>query len=116
MALLRIIEELNSDNVGINLDCGNLICYGKGNPSDAVRVFGKYVMDTHIKDCLYPTDGMKLGKEVKVGEGVANFPEVIRLLKEVGYEGNYVIEREITGDQQMKDILDTKGYLENILK
>ena len=116
VALLRIIEAIGLDNVGINLDCGNLICYGKANPSDAVRIFGKYVMDTHIKDCLYPTDGMHLGVEVKVGEGLANFPEVIKLLKEVGYQGNFVIEREITGEQQMKDILDTKVYLENILK
>jgi sugar phosphate isomerase/epimerase len=103
------------DNVGINMDTANLILYGKANSADAIRVFGKYVMDTHIKDGFYPTDGKKLGKEVKVGQGLANVPEVIRLLLEIGYTGNYIIEREITGEQQARDILDTKQYLENIL-
>ncbi len=115
VALLRVIQELGAENVGINMDTANLILYGKANSADAIRVFGKYVMDTHIKDGLYPTDGKKLGKEVKVGEGLANIPEVIRLLREVGYNGNYIIEREITGEQQMKDILDTQKYLKNIL-
>lgn len=113
--LLRVIEDIGLDNVGINLDTANLICYGKANTADAVTVFGKYVMDTHIKDALYPTCGQKLGVEVKVGEGMANLPEVIKRLNAVGYAGNYIIEREIRGDQQTKDIKDTVAYLKTIL-
>ena len=116
VTLLRFIEEIGLDNVGINLDTANLILYGKANTADAVTVFGKYVMDTHIKDGLYPTCGKRLGKEVKVGEGMANLPEVIKRLDSVGYEGNYVIEREISGEQQTKDIIDTVGYLRELLK
>ena len=116
VTLLRFIEEIGLDNVGINLDTANLILYGKANTADAVTVFGKYVMDTHIKDGLYPTCGKRLGKEVKVGEGMANLPEVIKRLDAVGYEGNYVIEREISGEQQTKDIIDTVGYLRELLK
>ena len=115
VTLLRYIEEIGLDNVGINLDTANLILYGKANTADAVTVFGKYVMDTHIKDGLYPTCGKRLGKEVKVGEGMANLPEVIKRLDAVGYEGNYVIEREISGEQQTKDIIDTVKYLRELL-
>lgn len=115
IALLRVIEEIGMDNVGINMDTANLILYGKANSVDAIRVFGKYVMDTHIKDGLYPSSPQKLGREVKVGEGLANIPEVIKQLNEVGYTGNYIIEREISGEQQIKDILDTQKYLKNIL-
>ena len=116
VTLLRVIEEIGMDNVGINMDTANLILYGKANSADAITVFGKYVMDTHIKDGFYPTDGKHLGKEVKVSEGLANIPEVIKRLKAVGYKGNFIIEREITGEQQTKDILETKSYLESILK
>ena len=116
VALLRVIEELDMDNVGINMDTANLILYGKANSADAVSVFGKYVKDTHIKDGFYPTNGKKLGREVKVGEGLANIPAVIKNLKAVGYTGNFIIEREIGGEQQLKDIVDTKRYLESILK
>ena len=115
VTLLRVIEELDAENVGINMDTANLILYGKANSADAITVFGKYVMDTHIKDGLYPTNGKKLGKEVKVGEGMANLPEVIKRLREVGYTGNYIIEREIKGEQQTKDIIDTLAYLKKIL-
>ena len=116
VTLLRYIEELGADNVGINMDTANLILYGKANSADAISVFGKYVMDTHIKDGFYPTNGKQLGREVKVGEGLANIPEVIRRLQEVGYEGNYIIEREISGEQQTLDIIETLGYLKSILR
>ena len=72
-------------------------------------------MDTHIKDGFYPTTGKSLGREVKVGEGLANIPEVVKRLREYGYQGNYIIEREISGEQQAKDICDTVDYLEKIL-
>lgn len=115
VTLLRVIEEIGAKNVGINMDTANLILYGKANSADAITVFGKYVKDTHIKDGLYPTTGAELGKEVKVGCGMANIPEVISRLKAVGYTGNYVIEREISGEEQMRDVADTVNYLKNIL-
>lgn len=115
ITLLRYIEAIGMDNLGINLDTANLILYGKANTADAVSVFGKYVRDTHIKDGFYPTTGAELGVEVKVGDGLANIPEVVKRLNAVGYEGNYIIEREIKGDEQTHDILDTKKYLEEIL-
>lgn len=116
VTLLRVIEDIGLDNVGINMDTANLILYGKGNSADAITVFGKYVMDTHIKDGFYPTSGTHLGKQAKVGEGMANIPEVIRRLQEVNYQGNYIIEREISGDQQTKDIVDTLAFLKGILR
>ena len=115
VAMLRYIEAIGMDNVGVNMDTANLILYGKANSADAITVFGKYVMDTHIKDGFYPTDGLHLGREVKVGEGMANLPEVIRRLKEVGYTGNYIIEREISGEQQTKDIKETLEYLKTLV-
>lgn len=116
VTLLRVIEDIGMDNVGINMDTANLILYGKGNSADAISVFGKYVMDTHIKDGFYPTNGKQLGKQTKVGTGVANIPEVIKRLNDVGYQGNYIIEREISGEQQTQDILETFDFLKNILR
>ena len=116
VTLLRVIEEIGLDNVGINMDTANLILYGKANSADAISVFGKYVMDTHIKDGMYPTCGKLLGKEVKVGEGMANIPEVIKRLQDVNYTGNYIIEREISGEEQTRAIVETLEYLKSILR
>ena len=38
----------------------------------------------------------------------------IARLKEVGYDGAITIEREIAGDQQIKDIIYAKEYLEKL--
>lgn len=60
VTLLRTIEDIGLPNLGINLDTANIILYGKGNPVDALDVFGKYVRNLHIKDGVYPQNGHKL--------------------------------------------------------
>lgn len=117
--ILRTINDVKArglDNLKINLDPANLLLYGKGNPMDAVDVFGQYVAGVHVKDGDYPTDGDNLGHEYKVGTGRVNFDYIIRKLHFFGYTGPLTIEREIVGEQQKKDIIDTIQYLENILK
>ena len=111
VTLLRTIERLGRDGLGINLDTANLILYGKANPLDALDVFGQYVRDTHIKDGLYPTDGDRLGVETPVGQGKVDFPGVIARLKELGYTGPLTIEREISGAEQDRDIRAAIEYL-----
>lgn len=115
VTLLRTIEDVGTGNLGVNLDPANLILYGKANPVDALDVFGKYVYGFHAKDGFYPTNGRELGREVPVGEGKANYPVLIKRLHECGYTGSLTIEREISGEQQTKDILNTKVYLEKLL-
>ena len=117
VTLLRTIEALveKGRDVGINLDPANLILYGKANPVDALDVFGKYVREVHGKDGNYPTDGIHLGKETRLGEGKVNYPAFIAKLKEIGYDGTITIEREISGDEQIKDILDSKKLLEELI-
>ena len=115
ITVLRSIEDIGTGNAFINFDTANVMLYGKGNPVDAIRVFGKYVRNTHIKDGFYPTDGKRLGREVKVGEGLADFGAILKMLKDCGYTGPYTIEREITGKQQKIDIMDTVAYLKGIV-
>lgn len=111
VTMLRLIEQVGTGNLGINLDPANLILYGKGNPIDALDVFGKYVRNIHAKDGFYPTDPMKLGREVKVGEGRVRFPEFLQRLHHIGFTGELIIEREISGEEQKKDIAETVSWL-----
>jgi len=115
VTLLRTIEELGYDNVGINFDPANLILYGKANPIDALGIVGKYVRDVHAKDGLYPRDGKSLGEERVVGTGAVNYPAFIAKLKEIGYDGTLTVEREISGEQQIEDIKSTIKYLGELI-
>lgn len=114
-AIQDIEKDLGKGNVGINLDPANLIMYGKANPVDALEVFGEYVRGTHGKVGKYPTDGYHLGEEVPLGQGRVNYPAFIAKLKEIGYEGDITIEREITGEKQKQDIIMAKNLLEKLI-
>ena len=109
------MHDVGLDNLGINLDPANLILYGKANPVDALGVIGKYVRDVHGKDGLYPTNGRELGCETPLGEGKVDFPRFVARLKELGYDGAITIEREISGEEQKKDIVRAKAILETLI-
>ena len=115
VTILRMIEDIGLDNLGVNLDPANLILYGKANPVDALDVIGKYVRDVHGKDGMYPTNGRELGKETPLGEGKVDFPRFIARLKALGYDGAITIEREISGEEQTRDILSAKTLLEKLI-
>ena len=116
VTLLRTIQDIATDNLGINLDPANLIMYGKANPVDALDVFGQYVKGFHAKDGLYPTDGRSLGKETPLGKGKVNFPLLLKTLYRLGFRGPLTIEREISGPRQIRDIKKGKEFLENIIR
>ena len=113
--MLRCFETVGCDNLGINLDTANLILYGRANPVDALDIFGKYVRNLHAKDGLYPTNGHDLGKEVKIGQGKVDFEKLFTRLHGLGYDGYVTIEREISGEQQNVDILESRAYLQAII-
>lgn len=115
VTMLRCFEKVGCDNLGVNLDTANVILYGKANPVDALDVFGKYVMNIHAKDGLYPINGHDLGREVRIGDGKVDFKALFKKLHELGYDSYVTIEREIEGEQQTEDIRYAKKYLESII-
>lgn len=115
ITLKRAIQDIGLDNLGVNLDPANLLMYGKANPVDSLDIIGEYVRGVHAKDGEYPTDGRRLGVEKPLGEGRVNFPALVGRLKELGYKGALTIEREINGEQQIKDIKSAKELLEKLI-
>lgn len=116
ITLLRTINDVGLDNLGINLDPANLLMYGKANPVDAVDLYKNLIRSVHIKDGKYPTSGKELGEETPVGEGKVDFHSLLQKLKKYNYNGPLIIEREISGPEQKKDILKAKEILLDILE
>jgi len=115
ITLKRLIEDTKLNNIGVNLDPANLLLYGKANPIDAIDILGKYIRGVHAKDGEYPINGKYLGEEKPLGKGRVNFEALIYKLKSIEYSGALTIEREISGEEQVKDILYGKEFLEKII-
>ncbi|MBQ4051081.1 MAG: sugar phosphate isomerase/epimerase [Oscillospiraceae bacterium] len=116
VTMLRCFETVGTDNLGVNLDTANVILYGKANPVDALEVFGKYVRNLHAKDGCWPVNGHDLGEETAIGKGKVDFRGVISKLYDLGYDAYVTIEREISGDEQVRDILAAKEYLGSLIE
>ena len=116
VTLMRAIGDANRKNLGVNLDPANLIMYGKGNPVDAVGIFGEKIRGVHVKDGDYPRDDYyRLGKERVVGEGSVNFPVFLPKLLESGYKGDLYIEHEISDRNRLEDVRKVVSYLKNFV-
>lgn len=111
----RAIQDIDQPNLGVGLDTANLILYGNANPVDAAGIIGSHVRSIHAKDGKWPTDPMKLGKEVLIGTGDVDFAKVFAILRSKGYRGAVTIERETSGPQQIADVRKEKMYLERII-
>ena len=120
VTLLRTIQDIGYDNVGINLDPANLIMYGKGNAVDSLSVLGKYLFGVHIKDGKYPTDGKELGIEVPIGQGDVNMPLLLKKIESLGFTGPLTIEieldRRIGENTPENAIKEAVAYLNEHLK
>ena len=114
--LSRFIEDVGRENVGVNFDPANLLLYDTGEPIKALDVLGKYIIGVHCKDGKRPERKGELGKECPLGEGDVDIEGFVRKLKKIGYTGALTIERETTGEEQIRDILKAKKLLKELLE
>jgi len=119
VTLMRLFDDVGASNLGVNLDPANLILYGRGNPVDAVDIYGEKIRGVHVKDGDYPKgDFSKLGVQKVVGEGSVNFPVFLPKLLKNGYQGDLYIEHEISGvaeDKRTDDIIRTIAYIKTLM-
>ncbi len=103
--LLKFLRDVNRPNLAVNFDPANMILYGSGEPIPALRLLGSHVKSVHCKDAKWSASPkVEWGQEVPLGEGDVNMKLFLKTLKEIGYRGPLTIEREIAGEQQIRDI------------
>ena len=88
MEAARYSDEFESAHVGWHFDIGNIVLYGW--PDQWIRILGKRIFKLDIKDYSRKKlndEGRWAGFRVKIGEGDAGWPAVMRALDEIGYEG-----------------------------
>ncbi len=81
LELVRVIEEVDSEHVGVNLDTANALGLLE-DPVDAARALAPFVHTTHFKDtCIYPTEeGYNWQGGAPLGRGLVDLPTVVEIL------------------------------------
>ena len=95
---------------GINFDPANMILYAKGKPREAVKILSPWIKQVHVKDACETKVPGTWGTEVAWGEGEVGGKAFLAELEDLGYAGNYVIERE-AGTDRPGDIAKAVGRL-----
>ena len=98
--LLRFIQAVGRDNLGINFDPANMILYNAGEPIEALKRVGKHVRSVHCKDARKERrPDQKWYEDCPLGQGDVGMETFVRTLKGLGYKGPLTIEREYSADQ-----------------
>ncbi len=90
--MLRMLEQLDSDYVGICLDTGNSIALLE-DPVEIVRTWTPWAKSVHLKDlalCEYE-EGFLLG-DVRLGDGVLELPAVVKSIRKVRPDIRFSLE------------------------
>ena len=83
MEMRDFIDKIGSDYVGSYLDVGNtLYC---SYPEDWIRILGKRIKKVHFKDYRMAAGGLHGFVDLLAGD--VNYPEVVKALNEIGYDG-----------------------------
>ncbi|MCE5324742.1 sugar phosphate isomerase/epimerase [bacterium] len=105
-ATFLVQHAVKHDSIKVNYDPANLVMNGF-DQIGGVGILADYIVHTHAKD------GIKHGGEVPLGEGAVNFPAYLKALKDIGYDGFFVIERE-TGPNPVDDIAMAANFLRSL--
>ena len=90
----RYVDEFNSPWVGWHFDVGNVITFGW--PEQWIRTLGKRIQKLHIKEFSREKankEGLGKGFDVRFLKGDNNWPEVMKALDEIGYDGWGIAEQ-----------------------
>ena len=114
-SLFQFINDVDRENLAVNFDPANMILYGSGEPIPALKMLAGHVKSVHCKDAKWAANpGKEWGEEVLLGEGDVDIKLFLKTLKEIGYVGPLTIEREISGEQQIKDIEKSVALLRRL--
>jgi L-ribulose-5-phosphate 3-epimerase len=109
--LLECLEELDRPTVGLNFDPANMILYANRDPVATLRAVIDNVVQIHIKDARAATEPGTWGAEVRVGTGDVDWAALFTVVREAGFEGPLMIERE-AGTDRVADMQAARAVVE----
>jgi len=95
--LIKYVDDFQTPTVGAYFDCSNMLKYGV--PSATwIRKLGKRMLKFDFKGYSHAK------KWVAIGEGDEDWPEVLKALDEIGYDGWATSEVAGGGEEELRDV------------
>lgn len=111
LEMKRYVDELNSPNLGVYFDVGNILLYGF--PEQWIRILGSRIAKIHVKD--FKTSVGNGGGFVPLMAGDVNWRKVVEALKEIGYTDTLTAEIGIYQSSSYQAVYDTANQLNAII-
>jgi inosose dehydratase len=102
----RLLERTEPSRVGLCLDTGHA-AFGGGDPVAVATRWRDRIWHVHLKDCDPAVrtraaaeewdyqQSVRQGVFCELGRGVVDFPAILALLRESGYDGWLVVEQDV---------------------
>ena len=128
--LKGFLDGLRSTGVAVNLDPANFVMVTGDDPVQAVYTLKDYIVHTHAKDgrrlhyvepeVLYGMVESEMLQdasfiELPLGQGDVDFPNYLKALHDIGFQGFLTIEREV-GDDPEADIGLAVRFLQDLIR
>lgn len=95
--LVQYVDDFKSEFVGAYFDCSNMVKYGVPS-ADWIRKLGKRMLKFDFKGYS------KTKQWVAIGEGDEDWPEILKALAEIGYNGWATSEVGGGGEEHLKKV------------
>lgn len=119
---LELLRELDPDHIGAIYDVPNMLRVGLEDSRMGMEILGPYLAHCHIGNGTPVTDGQDETGGLKwkwefcdLREGVADIPQIVQDLQDVGYKGHLSLEEFGTGDDAEK-LKGEGAYLRSLME
>ena len=119
--ILEILNEVDSDCLGVNFDSGNTLRVFE-DPVEAARKLAKHTFATHIKD-IDPSTGSPrdwtFWASAPAGRGIIDMPGVVNALRDGGYDGMLCVEIDFMKHPDADEVQGVEAavtYLGNLVE
>jgi sugar phosphate isomerase/epimerase len=115
----RLVSLFDPEYVGVIFDPGNMVFEGFEDYRLGLELLGPYLAHIHLKNALFkkPEDsGIWKARWSPLENGVVNFPKLIKVLKEIGYQGWLSMEDFSKARPSREALKHNIEFIRNILE
>lgn len=108
----KVVEVYKDPSLGIGccMDLGHSVRMGEDIVKD-IKKYKAWIYDIHIKD---ESEASKAGQTWEMGRGVMDFRPIVKVLRQIKYQGVVSLEFEKNGNNPHPGVAESIGYLRGV--